>query len=230
MRNLYEAIKGCIPSDHSRQMYSRSVVASLVENGFSPQTILDLGCGDGRSLDMFRSLTPSAKWTGLDIEKSPEVDERVRKDGEFVTYNGVNIPFRDGSFDLIYSHQVLEHVRYPEKVLAEANRVCRSGGRMVISTSQLEPYHSYSFWNFTVFGLHTILTGAGFKVVEMRPGIDGQTLINRALSHNSPEYSAFFNSESPVNQKMEEEPGTARDKNFRKLRFCGHIIAVCFKP
>jgi ubiquinone/menaquinone biosynthesis C-methylase UbiE len=39
-----------------------------------------------------------------------------------VTFDGVNLPFGDDDFDLVYCKQVLEHVRHPEPLLAEVGR------------------------------------------------------------------------------------------------------------
>jgi len=131
---------------------------------------VDFGCGVGTSLDFFSKTLAGTKWTGVDIEESPEVNARTRTDGEFFTYDGVNLPFEDSSFELIYSNQVLEHVRYPEKVLAEISRVLTADGVFIGQTSQLEPYHSFSIYNFTVYGFKTICEDNGLEVDLLRPG------------------------------------------------------------
>ena len=41
---------------------------------------------------------------------------------------GENLPFPDQIFDVVYSTNVLEHVKDPEKVIQEAIRVCKRGG------------------------------------------------------------------------------------------------------
>ena len=38
---------------------------------------MDLGCGTGDSVDLFRSVEPAVEWVGVDIEDSPEVAERT---------------------------------------------------------------------------------------------------------------------------------------------------------
>jgi SAM-dependent methyltransferase len=54
------------------------------------------------------------------------------------------VPFGDGSFDLVYCRYLLEHVADPERVLAEMRRVTRAGGRVAamendISLVRLDP-------------------------------------------------------------------------------------------
>jgi SAM-dependent methyltransferase len=177
---------------------------------------------------MFAKLSPAAAWTGVDIENSPEVASRVRNDGTFVTYDGETLPFSDRQFDLVYSYQVLEHVRRPETVLREIARVLRPDGLFIGQTSQFEPYHSYSLWNFTVYGFKRIMDDAGFRLLELRPGIDGFTLMRRTYEERPPHFMKYFSNESPINQEIEliAESKTVKQKNFRKLWFCGQFAWV----
>lgn len=227
--SLYDMLEDVIPNDHSRQSSAPDVLRERVSQGFHPAKVLDLGCGDGRSVDLFRTVLPGTAWTGVDIEISPEVLTRRRTDGTFVTFDGVNLPFASGAFDLVYSYQVFEHVRHPEQLLAETRRVLGPEGLLIGQTSQLEPYHSFSYWNYTIFGFRRLLEAAGFKLLTMRPGIDGMTLIERALLGRPKEWSKWFSTESPLNQKIEK--GSARNRscrtrNFRKLMYCGQFIFV----
>jgi hypothetical protein len=63
----------CIPHDHCRQVSANSVTERLVlEKRNSIKVVLDLGCGEGNSIDFFRGLSPDIKWTGLDVVSWPE--------------------------------------------------------------------------------------------------------------------------------------------------------------
>lgn len=225
--DLYEIIKDCLPNDHCRQVEARDVVERLVQDGPRGRRILDFGCGDGRSVDLFRGLDATIEYHGLDIEESTEVAARTRTDATFHTYDGAHFPFEDGSFDLVYSHQVFEHVRRPDVVLAEVARVLRDGGAFVGSVSSLEPYHSRSYWNFTPFGWWTLLRDAGLTPVELRPGIDGVALIRRAYLGRPDEAAAWFR-RSPLNEEMDRWGQDTKRRpalvNLRKLQFCGHLV------
>ena len=61
--------------------------------------VMDLGCGAGDSVAQFRDVNSGVRWVGVDVERSPEVASRRRTDAEFVTFDGVHLPFDDGSFD-----------------------------------------------------------------------------------------------------------------------------------
>lgn len=71
----------------------------------------------------------------------------------------------------------------PESLLADVTRVLRPGGAFVGSVSCLEPYHSFSYWNFTPYGWYVWLArrGTGGVLVgrvrqresRKRPGVRG---------------------------------------------------------
>lgn len=226
---IYDMLKDVIPNDHSRQSTAADELNNQIAKGFNPSEVLDLGCGDGRSIDLFKSVLPEAKWTGVDIESSPEVTMRRRTDGDFVSFDGVNLPFQAESFGMVYSYQVFEHVRHPEPLLAEIRRVLKKDGLLIGQTSQLEPYHSFSYWNFTVFGFRRILEAAGLRLLVLRPGIDGLTLIQRSIHGRAPEWTKYFTEESPLNAEIEQElenKRPSRTRNFRKLIYCGQFVFV----
>lgn len=231
--DLFKLLEHCIPNDHSRQVSAPYFVQLVLGRDARGTRVLDLGCGAGRSLDMFKRHDPEVKWVGVDIEESPEVKTRTRTDAEFVSYDGINLPFDDGSFDLVFSNQVFEHVRYPEPLLAEVKRVLTPGGAFVGSVSYLEPYHSFSVWNFTPYGWHEVCVAAGLEVKQLRPGIDGVALIRRAFLGRPKEAASWFTS-SPMNEEIDAWGKETKRRpalvNLRKLQHCGHIVFYAIRP
>ena len=218
-----------IPADHARQALADDYIASL-----RPESVVDLGCGEGDSVDQFRSVRPDVSWIGLDVESSPEVARRRRDDAEFRTFDGLHLPFEDGSLELVFCKQVLEHVREPGELLGDVARALRPGGRLAGSTSQLEPFHSLSTWNYTPHGLALLLERAGLEVLELRPGIDSLTLIaNRGLG--MPSFTnRWWSSESPLNRAIDVYGRVrrldARRVNAIKLVFCGQFCFLARRP
>ncbi|HEY4704896.1 MAG TPA: class I SAM-dependent methyltransferase [Thermoplasmata archaeon] len=51
-----------------------------------------------------------------------------------VLADGQALPFRDATFDAVVATEVIEHVRYPYKLLRELRRVVRPSGRVLLST------------------------------------------------------------------------------------------------
>jgi len=234
--DLAELLGERIPADHSRSVLADQYAGRyLAEPGrpVSPR-VLDLGCGAGDSVDLFRSLEPQVRWTGVDIERSPEVANRTRTDAQFVIFDGVHLPFPDASFDLVYCKQVLEHVRRPQALLAEVERVLRQDGWFAGSTSHLEAFHSYSFWNYTPYGLAVMLEEAGLELIEVRPVIDAFTLVAwRALG--TPRY--FFRwwaRESPAYRAISLLARPARwdhrTVNTAKLVLSGQFAFLARRP
>ena len=230
-----------LPGDTSRQTTALREALSILEQTVGAGDrrsvrLLDLGCGAGDSVDAFRQHYAEIEWIGMDIAESPESSGRTRGDATFITYDGINIPLLDASVDVIFSHQVFEHVRQPSELLPQVFRVLKPGGWFVGSTSHLEPYHSRSHWNFTPYGFISLLVDAGFPDVRIRPGIDGLTLIlRRLLSYARIRIGRwFFEHESPLNCIIEMVGRAARievDKRAAmKLLFCGHFIFSARKP
>ena len=217
----------------------RSPVGQALADDYIPRLaplgrVMDLGCGAGDSVDQFRDVNPSVDWVGVDIERSPEVAARRRADAEFVTFDGVRLPFDDTAVDAVYCKQVLEHVREPAPLLAEVGRVLRPGGLFAGSTSQLEPFHSYSTWNYTPYGLKLLLEGAGLDLVELRPGIDSLALIvNRGLGMRR-WTRRWWAVESPLN-RMAAGFGRVRglepvQVNAIRLLLCGQFAFLARRP
>ena len=232
-RELAGALGDAVPSDHARQTLAESYVeraAGRVPG--QPWRVLDLGCGPGESVDLFRGRDPEVQWIGLDIEGSREVLSRTRTDARFEQFDGVAIPFGDDSFDLVYCKQVLEHVHRPAALIAEVARVLAPHGSFAGSTSQMEPFHSSSTFSYTPAGLGSLLESAGLALVEVRPGIDAFALIARRLApQGSPRvdrlWGRWWGNRSPLNRALDLYGAArgmdARALNATKLLFSGQF-------
>ena len=227
-RELAGLLPAALPSDDARQtLADRYIELEVGRTEGAPWRVLDLGCGPGTSVDFFRARDPSVQWVGLDLPDSPEVRMRSRSDARFETFDGATIPFDEDSFDLVYCKQVLEHVRRPAPLLAEINRVLAPGGFFAGSTSQLEPFHSVSLWNYTPLGFAQLAEDAGLTVLEVRPGIDALALIAYRLLGRRRIFDRWFGRRSPLNWAIDAY-GRARGLsplaiNATKLVFCGQF-------
>jgi SAM-dependent methyltransferase len=176
---------------------------------------------------LFRARDPDVEWVGLDVPGSPEARDRTRRDARFETFDGISMPFAEGSFDLVYCKQVLEHVRHPGPLLADVRRVLVPGGWLAGSTSQLELYHSLSLWNYTPLGMVRLLEDAGLRPVELRPGIDGLTMMAWRLAGGHRWFHRWWGRESPLNRVLgacgRVLRADARTLNATKLLFCGQF-------
>ncbi len=187
---------------------------------------------------MFRAQDQEVDWIGLDIRTSQEVRRRSRADARFEVFDGVTIPFADDSFDVVFCKQVLEHVRHPGPLLGEVRRVLAPGGHLAGSTSQLEPYHSLSYWNYTPVGFVELALEAGLVPVEIRPGIDSLGLIARRLvprgRRTEGVFGRWWGGTSPLNRLIDVYGRVfgldARTVNATKLLFAGQFAFLCSSP
>ncbi len=101
-----------------------------------PLKVLDLGCGDGASEIFMLRYFSHWKVEGIDVSKeSIEMAKRQQlPNAVFNVYDGINIPFADNSFDIVFVAGVLHHVAFHlhEAMIAEMKRVLKTGGRLVI--------------------------------------------------------------------------------------------------
>jgi SAM-dependent methyltransferase len=220
--DLGELLGDRIPADHSRPVLADHYAARL-----RPRRVMDLGCGAGDSVDLFRSVDPQVSWVGVDIEDSPEVARRTRADCDFVTFDGRRLPFEDASFPLVYCKQVLEHVEHPRWLLSEISRVLEPRGHLAGSTSQLEAFHSRSTLNWTPYGFTRLAEDAGLEVVELRPVIDGFTLVAWRALGLPRFFHRWWARESPPYRLMELAGRAARldvrTRNQVKLVLAGQF-------
>ncbi len=112
------------------------------------QYMLDVGGGPG----YFRSAFEAAGATYFALDA--DVGELAGL-GEIATRtvigSGLQLPFRDGSLDICYSSNVLEHVRDPWQMAEEMVRVTRPGGTVFISyTTWFGPWggHETAPWHY----------------------------------------------------------------------------------
>lgn len=106
----------------------------LLSHLSSGDTLLDVGCGPGTiTMDLAELVAPGHV---IGIDRSNEVIERAREAAEardlsnlsFEVGDVYTLEFEDSSFDVVYAHQVLQHLSDPVRALKEMRRVLRVGG------------------------------------------------------------------------------------------------------
>jgi SAM-dependent methyltransferase len=108
------------------------------------QRVLDVGCGVGMYTAAFLRQTPHV--FGVEIEHERALEARERTAG-VIQSPGECLPLPDASFDVIFSHEVLEHVDDDRACAAEMVRVTRPGGRIVLFVpNRLYPLETHGFF------------------------------------------------------------------------------------
>lgn len=230
---IYRLFAPVIPADHHGSWSAERYARAFLGGSPAGARVLDLGCGAGGTRELFRSIAPRCDWYGAELAASPELEGAASAGAGICLFDGTHLPWVDGFFDLVYCHQVLEHVRRPDELLADVFRVLRPGGVFAGSVSYLEPYHSLSFFNFTPYGIMTVLADAGFRLAEMRPGHDCCSVIGRQMVGGHPGMSRLMKRLSPVAAAIGIAGAVCgldhRARNFLKIQFAGHICFLACK-
>jgi SAM-dependent methyltransferase len=108
--------------------------------------VLDIGAGTGYQARTF------AEWgcqvCAIDVERRPADDLFW----PVTIFDGVQIPFRDSSFDILFSSNVIEHVKRPQMLLAGSIRLLAPGGHAI----HIVPSASWRWWTSSARYIHTM--------------------------------------------------------------------------
>ena len=91
--------------------------------------VLENGCGVGMYVEKLSKHGGEVIGLEYDFERAAEAHENSL---HIINAAGEALPFPEGSFDLILSHEVIEHVQDDRKAVREMVRALRSGGRIVL--------------------------------------------------------------------------------------------------
>lgn len=103
------------------------------------------GCGVGMYVKALRQFTPHV--VGLDIEFERVIDSQVHSDLVNVGA-GEHLPYPNNRFDLLLSHEVIEHVQDDCASVVEMIRVLKPKGRAIIfCPNRLYPFETHGhYW------------------------------------------------------------------------------------
>ena len=125
------SLKTMSPHYRNKMAFVRSALSKVPRDS----RILDVGCGYGEYMELFREMGFS-NVSGLDTDrKALEGQECV------VLCAGESMPFKPSSFDVVTCISVLEHAEDDRRVLDEIRRVLRPGGIAII----VVPSSAYPF-------------------------------------------------------------------------------------
>ena len=133
VRDYYEELWARLPDD-LRPPDLELRAAFLIANIRAGDRVLDLGCGQGDFTAQIARI--GAEVLGLDVAQAALERARRRHPGlEFgLTEIDGPLPLADGSRDVVWASEVIEHVADTARWLSEVRRVLTPGGRLLLTT------------------------------------------------------------------------------------------------
>lgn len=142
--------------------------------------VLELGCGNGFEAEAFAERFPG--WgltaTDLDPEMVAATTARLARFGDRVRVERADaavLPYADRSFDVAFAVFVWHHVGIWREATAEAHRVLRGGGRLVLADVRHplshEPDSGILTGTYGLDALRRAVAEAGFRRIRLRTGL-----------------------------------------------------------
>ncbi len=166
-----------ISSNENIEKYScyQSIIQKFNLDGIP---ISDIGCGRGGFLYWLKQNNWKGRLSGTDIDlKSIPISEN--NGIEFLEGRAINLPYKNGSQEMLTYFHVLEHIKNIDDVLAESYRVLNDSGYIMIEVPDSEKYKDIpigtAFWfsirehiyHFSANSLISALNKFGFQVITI---------------------------------------------------------------
>lgn len=120
---------GYTPAAFRHYVRQRALLSALDSLKFT--SVLDVGCAEGYFMKVVRDRFGASVW-GVDISTATLAKAHDLYGFPVAAGEATRLPFADGSFDLVLSTEVIEHVLDPDLMIAEMRRVSR--GTVLVTT------------------------------------------------------------------------------------------------
>jgi ubiquinone/menaquinone biosynthesis C-methylase UbiE len=178
----------------------------------SEMTILDCGCGPGVLTCDIAERIPNGRVLGIDLE-NPQIKiaeaEAQKRQLENITFQQANVYDLENineTFDAVFSHALLEHLKEPSKAIKQFHRVLKPGGILAVC--------SPDWAGFLLSPSSNELNQAieAYKDIQIKNG--GDVFVGSKLSR-------FFE-----NSGFDQIEVDARYEVYKSLKFIGQYLAL----
>ena len=173
-------------------LHHRLLSAYVFSEKYINGDVLELGCGEGRGIDII--LNKSKSFTAID--KISEITERLSLKYPEEKFISSSFPplnnIEDNSFDTIVSFQVIEHISNDKLFIEEIYRILKPGGKALISTPNIKMTLTRNPWHIREYTSRQLqeLAKKVFKKIIMK-GISGNDKVKKYYEENKKSVSKF---------------------------------------
>ncbi|MGA7110603.1 MAG: metalloregulator ArsR/SmtB family transcription factor [Terracidiphilus sp.] len=175
MRAFFDTMAGRLGRDYVPGKSWKSLAEAFLRL-LPPMVIADLGAGDGSFSLLLaeraaRVIAVDSSQKMLDVAREQATRHGV-KNAEFRLGDMEEVPIDDASIDLVFFSQSLHHAAHPERAVAEAWRILRPSGRLVILDlakhrfEEAREMYADEWLGFSEAEIETMLTAAGFTDIR----------------------------------------------------------------
>ncbi len=142
----------CIKTRRNTQQRSKRISEFNIKDS---DKVLDLGCGDGLNVTILRE-NGIKNVVGIDISKNLiKIAKKNNPHNTFALGSAEKLPFKDGTFNIVFVDSVFHHLLKYDKAIKEIKRILKRGGFLCF----IEPHQSFAR---RVFDFITILPISSF--------------------------------------------------------------------
>ncbi len=160
-----------VENNHWWHIHKRAIVHDFIERLVEPGKVLDIGAGTGKILSELKD----KGWQIMGIDGEKEAVKWSKKRGVKIMQACLEkkLPFKENSFDLVLSLDVLEHLGKDSNALKEINRVLKPKGIALIT---VPAYHwLFNYWDkmlghkrrYSTQSLKKIINLKGFRIEHL---------------------------------------------------------------
>ena len=123
----------------------REIIYDLLQqtyhNGLSKISMIEIGCGNGSVLQYLKNKGVNVEGGDLFLEALQFCQKRVNV--PLYQFDVLNTPFVNEQYDVVGLFDVIEHIEDDAAVLKEMHRICKPGGRIILTVPANKLLWSY---------------------------------------------------------------------------------------
>lgn len=145
-------------------MFTRYAYASEFADS---REVLEVACGTGQGLGLLARRARSVVGGDYSHTLAARANSHYRDRIPVLRFDAQALPFASASFDVVICFEAIYYFPQPEKFVAEARRLLRAGGTLIVCSANCEwngfnrSPHSYTY--FSAPELQRLLSGSGFE-------------------------------------------------------------------